>query len=419
MPTNQTNQKLFQFLFAAFFILCAFIFISISLSALFHILIVLPGIYLTYKRLKLRDLKFSASEISLIALILWSILSVLFNTDIIPKPHKNIIKLKYQLIGWLSIPCLHYFLKRDEGLKKTKLLFKVFIWAATIATLSGLIAYFSGYNILKMKPACHPTRTCGMYGMYMTYGYGIGLYLTILTGALLYFFKKNLKPQLKLYLPAFIINLVSFILSFGRGAYIGFFGALPFFFLKKNKKLFIIVVSTITIASAIAVSTIPKIKEVAFSASRMRSISTRVSNYKAAIYAAKENPFFGYGYKNFESNTKNIKKKYDIEHQDFQGHGHSNFFEHLGSTGFVGLFLVILFHIFWLKETYQRDDVIGFVVFPFVIHFTLSGQFQYTFGDGENLFLIMAVYAISQVKLPSFSSSSSSDDSEHTPESVV
>lgn len=405
------NQNLLKVIFTAFFTLCAFTFISISLTALFHILIFVPGLYLTYIRFKNNDLKLSLSEISLLLLILWSILSVIFNLDIIPKPHRNIIKLKYQLIGLLSVPCFYYFIKTDQDLKKSKLLFKVFIWATSIASLSGLIAYFSGYNILKMKPACHPTRTCGMYGMYMTYGYGIGLYLTILTGTMIYFLKNNRGKNLKSYIPLFVLNTVSFILSFPRGAYVGYFGSLPFFFYKKNKKLFLSIISILFITSILTVAIVPKVRELVFDVSRVRSIETRVSNYKAAFYAAKEKPLFGYGYKNFEPNSKTIKKKYNIEFPNFQGHGHSNFFEHLGSTGFVGLFLLILFHVFWLKETYLRDDIVGFVTFPFVVHFTLSGQFQYTFGDGENLFLIMAVYAISQVKLPTLNGSQRSQES--------
>lgn len=391
------NRNLYLIIFAALLILSAFTFISISITALFHILILVPGIVLTIKRIKEREFHFSASEITLYLLILWSVLSVFFNLDIIDKPHRNIIKLKYQLIGLLSVPCFYYFLKMDEGFKKSKLLLKIFFWAATIASLSGLIAYFSGYNILKMKPACHARRTCGMYGMYMTYGYGIGLYLSLLTGALLLYFRKKMMNPFKAYLPAFILNFVSFILSFPRGGYIGYFGSLPFFFFKKNKKFFISITLGISLLSGLSIAFIPKVKSLVFDVSRIQSIKMRLSNYEAAYYAAKEKPLFGYGYKNFEPNSKIIKKKYDVAFPNFQGHGHSNFFEHLGSTGFVGLLLLIIFHVFWIRETYLREDLIGFVCFPFVINFLLSGQFQYTFGDGENLFMIMAVYAISQL----------------------
>lgn len=391
------NRHLYLTIYVALFILSAFTFISISITALFHILIIIPGILLTYKRIKEKEFRFSASELTLMALIVWSILSVLFNLEMIPKPHRNIIKLKYQLIGLLSVPCFYYFFKMDEGYKKSRFLLKVFIWATTIASLSGLIAYFSGYNILKMKPACHQHRTCGMYGMYMTYGYGIGLYLSVLFGVLLIFLREKLFSRMKLYIPAFILNFVSFILSFPRGAYIGFFASVPFFFFKKNKKLFLIITLVIAMVGGLSIAFIPKVKSLVFDVSRIQSIKMRLSNYEAAYYAAKEKPLFGYGYKNFEPNSKVLKQKYDVAFPNFQGHGHSNFFEHLGSTGYVGLILLILFHIFWIKETYQRNDYIGLVTFPFVINFALSGQFQYTFGDGENLFFIMAVYAISQL----------------------
>ena len=44
-----------------------------------------------------------------------------------------------------------------------------------------------------------------------------------------------------------------------------------------------------------------------------------------------------------------------------------------------------------MMELYRRDDPFGKIVFPFVIALFISGQFQYTFGDGENAFLIMGL----------------------------
>lgn len=393
------NHKLNQTIFFALFCLAAFTFTSISLSAAFHILIIIPGVYLTQKYMRTSEFKFSKSSLLLFLIIIWSMISVFANWSEIQNPLHNLKKLKYLIIGLISVPTFDYFFKQVENLKKSKVLLNTFIIATTLASLSGLIAYYSGFNPLKMKPACHATRTCGMYGMYMTYGYGIAFVLTLLTGMLLKY--KSLKNFInpKLLVVSYVINFVSFLLSFARGAYIGYFISIPFFFFQKNKKKFVIICASLVLLGGLSLAFIPKVKELVSSRSRVESIMIRFSQYEAAWIAAKENPVFGLGYKNFEANSNLIKKEHNLDFQYFRGHGHSNFFEHLASTGFIGLVLLLLFHIFWTIETYKRKDLIGFVLFPFTINFFFSGQFQYTFGDGENLFLIMALYALSQINL--------------------
>ena len=71
-------------------------------------------------------------------------------------------------------------------LNKIKFLIWAFLASTTIATVSGLIGLYTGFNPLKFKNACHPTRACGLYGMYMTYGYGINFFMVIVTGFLFY-----------------------------------------------------------------------------------------------------------------------------------------------------------------------------------------------------------------------------------------
>ena len=105
----------------------------------------------------------------------------------------------------------------------------------------------------------------------------------------------------------------------------------------------------------------------------------------------------GWGFRNFEPNTVKIKEKYNIANTTYGGHAHNNLLEHLASTGIIGFVLVGFFHLFWLLEMWRRDDWIGDMILPFVVSFTVAGLFQYTFGDGENLFLITAIYALSLI----------------------
>ena len=47
-------------------------------------------------------------------------------------------------------------------------------------------------------------------------------------------------------------------------------------------------------------------------------------------------------------------------------------------------------------ETYKRDDLLGKVLLPFVVSFSISGLFQNTINDGENMFVIMFLYSLTQ-----------------------
>ncbi len=389
--------KLSAVTYYSFYVLALFVFISVSFSALHHILLFIAGSYFTFLNIKRHNiLKKSGSYYALLALIIISIISILLNP--IEHPLKHLLKLKYYIIPLLGYSAITYWFKHHYNPKKISLLIHSFLISTTIASTSGLIALASGFNPLKFKKACHATRACGMYGMYMTYAYGIIFVVLISLG--LYIYRDHVKKLVnhKIVLLSLIVNGLGFLLSFARGSYLGFFAALPFLLFSKSKRLGFISLLLPLLLSATLL--IPQVRHELFNKSRTSSIQVRLSQYKAAFYAFKEHPLFGIGYKNFEANSKQIKRRYHIAHEGFGGHAHSNFFEHLASTGILGLIALLLFHFFWGKELLQRKDLLGTILFPCVIALFISGQFQYSFGDGENSFLIMALWLISQVKNP-------------------
>ena len=270
--------------------------------------------------------------------------------------------------------------------------------ASTIATASGLVGLYFGFNPIRFQNACHATRNCGMYGMFMTYAYGIQFFLIILAG--MFIFRKKISQYINIPLlyVALVVNLVGFYLSYARGALLGFLIAMPFFFFRRNIKMFAFTVVGILIVSGLAFLFVPKIQGFVFDLDRVTSTNHRLSQYHAAWKVGLERPFFGLGYRNFEPNVRKLKSKWGIPFGWRGGHGHSNFFEHLASTGFLGLIAILLFHIFWAWEAWRRRDPFGDFCLAFIVALFVSGQFQYTLGDGENLFLIMVVYALSQIK---------------------
>lgn len=375
-----------QLTFASLFVLAAGVFTSVSFSALSHIFMVVPGLYFLYKNIKEKDFKPKNSFWALLALIIVCWLSVISNWEIMDRPFKQIFRTKYYIIGLLSTFAF-YYTKRDYLTEKKKaFLFKLFIVATSIATISGLIGLWSGFNPLKFKDACHPTRACGLYGMYMTYGYGISWFTVLLTGLALQ------RKRFSGYAPAWLIwsglliNLSGTIFSYARGGWLGLFLAVPFLFFKDYKKQFLslMVGGLILLGGLIAFS--PKVQNVFLN--RTSSNLERIAFYKTAVKVFQEKPLLGIGFKNFEPNVVEYKKKYNIDYAHKAGHAHSNYFEHLASTGALGLICFLLFCFFWLKESYKEP-----ILFSFVISFLITGLFQYTFGDGENVFFLMGIFS--------------------------
>lgn len=377
-------------------ILAVATFTSVSISAGSHILIIIPGLYFLLKGLKDKEVKIPMSFYALVALWIISVMSVPFNLDIIEKPLKNIGKTKYFFIGIISSFAFYYLKKNFLTEKQKKVLINLALISISIATVSGLVGLWTGFNPIKYKPACHETRACGLYGMYMTYGYGISMVVSLLVGLCLD--TELLKGKLaslvnrKLLYGATIINFVGMVLSWARGGLLGFILSLPFFFFKKSKKTFaIITVSSLAVAGlTFAIS--PKVQQVFLK--RSGSNAQRLSHFSGAYHAFKERPLLGYGYKNYEPKSTTIKERYDITYPDSVGHAHSNYLEHLASTGVLGFVAFVAFVLLWLYESYQLNGAL----FIFVLNFFISGFTQYTFGDGENLFLIFGIYSLFSLK---------------------
>ncbi len=386
------ETTLYHLTYASLIVLSLGIFTSVSFTALAHIFLVIPGVYFCFKNY--RSVKFSKTSWALLGVVVTIVLSLIFNLDIVPRPWATLLKIKYFVIPLLGVCALHAIPPKYFTNRRISIVLNLFLFATTVASLSGIVAYYTGYNYLRGKASCHPDRACGLYGMYMTYGYGLSLFMVLLTGILLY------RDEVKKWIPtwwmglAFAINLLGLYLAFCRGGWIGYAVALPCFFLKKNKKMIMALVTISVFLVILAFNFFAPLKQMA--ANREGSNAQRISFAQTAIVAFKERPFFGWGYRNFEPNVKALKEKYNIDHKYFGGHAHNNYLEHLASTGIFGCIALVIFSLLWAYENYKRDDLVSRLTFPFAISFIVSGQFQYTFGDGENIFLIMAVFMISE-----------------------
>lgn len=385
---NQKHEKTLYFLiYSSLMVLAIGLVTSISILSLFHILIIVPSIYFLFKT----DYKnLPRSYWALCSLSLIIIMSVIFNQDIATHGYKNILKVKYFIFGFITIVPISWYLKNHCDSKKISYLLYAFMIATTFATIVGIYSQFHNYNPITMRGVDN-VRNTGLFGMVMNYAHNLALFEIIVLGLIIY--KKETSKYINTYFLyfVFIMNLVGLYMSYTRGAWLALLMGTPFYFFKKNKKLFIYVIALAALSGAIAYFTAGSMMD-----NRDRSNNERISQWQASIKAVQERPVFGYGYLNFETHSTEIKKRYGIGAQNFGGHAHNNFFEMLASTGSLGFIAFIIWLIFWASEMYKSNEVLSSFGLAFIITFLAGGLTQSTIALGINLFFIMAFYSISQ-----------------------
>ena len=389
---DKEKSYLSWLIYASLMSLALGLFTSMTFVALTHIFIAIPCVYFLNKT---NYKAWSTSSWFLLAMIVAIILSVLFNQDISVRGYAPLTKSKYYLLSLLSIaPFSFYFYQlkknKEEFIKKIHWLLMALIITTTIATLSGEIGVFTGYNPLKMKTMT-VLRNGGLAGMLMNYAQNMAFFQVILTGMIYYRAEIKKYFNLNFLYAAWVINMLGLYTTYTRGALLAFLVSAPFFFFKEHKKKFLIVICLLSIAGVILY------KVAGDAVVRPGSDVERMSQWKAAWAGFKERPVLGLGYLNFEQMSIALKKKYNIEAQHFGGHAHSNYFEMLASTGLVGFIFFMLWQIFWFIEMYKRDDLIAKFAIPFIVVFVVGGLAQATFTLGANLFLIMPAYALTQI----------------------
>jgi O-antigen ligase len=374
-------------IYASLMSLALGLFTSMTFLALTHVFILIPCLYFLPKT----NFRFwSKSAWFLLGLIIAIILSILVNQDIAVEGLKPLTKVKYYLLALLSIAPYSFYFKQELNQKKITWLLWGLLGATTIASLSGLSGFFLGHNPIKETPG-FTIRNYGLAGMLMNYAHNLAFFEIITLGMIVY--RDEVKKYINLYFlyAVFAINLLGLYTTYTRGAALAFLVAVPFFFFKKYKIIFI------SSAFVLLLFGFGVYKISGQSFVRPESDSGRISQWKAAIAGFKERPILGLGYLNFEKMSIDLKKKYNIEQSFFGGHAHNNYFEMLASTGLIGFVFFMCWQISWFIELLKRDDIIAKIGLPFIVVFVVEGLTQATFTLGANLFFIMPFYALTQI----------------------
>ncbi len=389
-------KKIHWLTYASLMSLALGLFTSITFSALHHIFLVIPCLYFLNKT----DFKkWPKSAWALLGLVVVIFLSVIVNHDIMKEGYAPLTRTKYYILAVLGIaPVSAYFqsLTEEERTKRISWLLYALLITTTLASLSGMGALFFGYNVLKFK-AGFVARNGGLFGMLMNYAQNMAFFMTFVTGLIIYRseFKKYI--NLNFLYVAWFVNLLGLYTSYTRGAWLAFAVSIPFFFIRKHLKGFLVSFAVLAVLGTGAYFVAGK------SVIRPDSDMERLSQWKTAIYAFKERPGLGFGYMNFEPHCSELKGKYNIERQNFCGHAHNNFLEILSSLGFVGIIFFTFWIFLWGKELFILKNLKSRIGLPLFVVFLIAGITQSTFTIGASLILIMPMYLLLNIKVENHS----------------
>ena len=389
MYNENINNKL---VFWSLIILFLGSYVSMTLSALHHILIVPPIIYFLVKD-KIKITK--KSQWALLGLILVFILSIFVNQDIAVKGFKPLSKIKYYIIGFLSVYPLQRWwnnLNKDEHEKAMKYCVQAIVYSLTIASLYGMLRVFYNFNPLNLSYS-DATRNTGFFGMVLNFAHNLAMGEVFLIALLIHRKRSKNWIDYRILILAILINFISLYTTYSRGAILAGFVGIPFiFFLNNTKKFFLAGFLGILILAGAQSTTKYKID-------RVGSDHERLSQWKTAWVGFQERPLTGLGYLNFEQMCPKLKIKYDIDQKQFCGHAHNNFLEILADSGIFGFISFTLWIFFWIIELIKKNNFQAQLIIPLIAVFLVSGLTQATFTLGANLFLIMALYAFSIVEV--------------------
>jgi O-antigen ligase len=317
-------------------------------------------------------------------------LSLALNFELIPKPSKNIGRLKYFIFGVGLIFVLRiWIIKISDQVKK--------IIANTLFTslvVAGLYALFT-HLILKNTRAIPLTET-------MRYGYGSGMILLTILSAIFHREKIGNWLNLKLAIAAFIIGFIGMYVTYTRGALLGFLCGLPFalyYYRAKYGYIFggLAILVVISLSSIYLFGT--KNYENRFLRTKNNSSDViRRSQWKAAVIAIQERPYLGWGLSNFHSQLKRIKTDYNLDAKHYHdAHAHNLFLEIGAGTGLIGLAFFLAWLLSWAWEVFKSDNLTRSLIIPFGVAFVVSSQFEVTF-DANNASMIFFFYSLSLAK---------------------
>lgn len=365
---------------------------SMSLGALSHMFIVIPIVVYYFQK---PETKFSKSQYALFFLTLIMAASVFVNYEIMVKGLSVVFKLKYYLVAALAVGPIQKMFDELDTEKREKLIKKLIttlLICTSVASIYGVFRVKLGFNPLGLSYS-DAHRNTGFFGMVLNYAHNLAFVLVFICGLIANNKRTKKYVNLRFLITALVINVLGIYFAYSRGAILAVLAGLPFLFFYNHIKVFCV------FAIIVLIATMAFLFHPAIKINRIGSDKERLAQWETAYVAFKEKPVFGYGYLNFEHNCKEIKERNHIGQRHYCGHAHNIFLETMASTGVFGILAMMSWLVLWIMELVKRRDLGAELILPLIIVFIIGGLTQATFTLGANLFLIMGIYTLSQVRI--------------------
>lgn len=338
--------------------------------------------------------KFPWSARFLVLLGLVMALTVVLNWGVYERPWKAFFRVRYFVVGALSIIPLNFYLNQYLSPKSRaallrKLLF-ILVLATNLASLSGLIGFYFGYNPIRLE-SLETERNSGAFGSIMAYAHSVSWLSLFVINVWVHRKKFNLGLPDWYLVFSIVLSLEGLFTTYTRGAMLAWF-------------LGCLLISRKIAFSGLLFFVLSSWGTLYFNQSfvskhvvRSGSNEERLGAWLGAIEAFKKRPIFGVGYLNYDSLSRKIKEEHGLPAPYFQGNAHNDYLEILACEGAIGFLIFLSWLGFWIVEIYRKGKLAQSFVYPSILAFLVSGLTQVTLYTSETLMLFMVTYALSTV----------------------
>lgn len=239
-------------------------------------------------------------------------------------------------------------------------------WLLVIVAVIGVYAIYqnmTGIDLIRgaRKPIQPDTfggqltfRARGMWDHPVRFGHSIALSLCFPVAFLLSTY--NSPKWLRVVSVAALVTAsAGLILSFTRGAWIGFGAAVFVMALYIGWRYVAAAIGAAVVGAVLIVALSPQVRDRFSSFTRPSqdySSTARIDIWRANIEMFKDNPILGVGYGENETLITEYYEKLGITQQD-GGHAHNNFIQFLSGTGAVGLLTYLAFSVLAFGMTHR------------------------------------------------------------------
>lgn len=329
-----------------------------------------------------------------------SVVSILANLPDIADPLEHLGKLRYFVMVLLVLMIPNLVRANLEIKWRRDSLVLAWFIPLVLAVIVGIIAWETGEHPFRGQNVVNIRRVSGLYGQVMTFANVLQFSVVALAIFLLSpgLWGKITRIPFRVMVAVLLLAAVGLYLTYTRGAMLGVVTGFTIYALMRSFKVVILVLLIGLAGAGFAY----------FDGARYLEAksSIRVNQWRAAAMSFVERPVFGWGYRNFELHSAELKERYGFEKDRvrilgkkprimyFQSHAHNNILESFASIGVFGGIAFLGFSYAWLRE--MRRSRYAFLFVPLIGAFFVAGLFETTFYDSEVLNCILLIYLISQ-----------------------